>query len=325
MNKLNLTLILTFSINIVFSQSDSTKIPFIAYWWKGDSYDFKVTKVEQKWSNDKLIKMDSSQYIANFKVIDSTMTSYKIQWTFKNTLISNLQEKISKIYNNPKKINDIISNYNITKVIYSTNEFGEFVEIENWKEIRILVKELMHELEKSIEIKYPETDKKIKELLTPLIKLYSSKEGIEQYIMSPLIYFHFPLGAEYNAKEIIEYEEELPNIFGDSPIKGTAKLSVDELDLSKNFCILKEVVSINEEDIRQLTSMMIKKMGINEKEIDKLLKSSIIDIQDLNYYEYHYFPGIPHRIYNSRRIFFEIENSKTESISELIIEMIYHN
>src|SRR5690606_26091677 len=104
----------------VFSQTDSTKISFVAYWSIGDSYDFKVSKVNREWRNEILTKSDSSQYIANFKILDSTETSYKIQWTYKNDLVSTFQEKIHEIFENKQVVNEILQKNDLSKIIYET-------------------------------------------------------------------------------------------------------------------------------------------------------------------------------------------------------------
>jgi len=150
MNKtLTLLILLVFTIPL-FGQTDTTKIAFIAYWSKGDSYDFKVTKIKKRWTNDKLTKNDSTQYIANFKVIDSTEKSYTLQWTFKNFLTNSYRENLNKLYENKQAVNDIVKKYDVTKVIYKTDEFGEFLEIINWKDISSLMSNMLGELEKSI-------------------------------------------------------------------------------------------------------------------------------------------------------------------------------
>lgn len=78
-------LLLSFLLTSLFSfaQIDSTKVQFVAYWSIGDSYDFKVTKVKQQWKEGKQTKDEKRSYTANFKVIDSTATSYTIDWTIK--------------------------------------------------------------------------------------------------------------------------------------------------------------------------------------------------------------------------------------------------
>lgn len=116
------------------SQTDSSAVPFVAYWSTGDSYNFRVTKVKQTWRDDKLVKNDSTQYIANFEVIDSTEKSYKIRWTFENNLVSTYQipEKLLEKYPECKR----------TEIIYTTTENGEFVAIENWEEYGKMMKDV---------------------------------------------------------------------------------------------------------------------------------------------------------------------------------------
>lgn len=96
-------LINTFS---VFSQSQSKKKSFVSYWSKGDNYDFKITKVKQQWRESELIKNDSTQYIANFKVIDSTASSYKIKWSYKTDL--------KNTYNIPDELLQKFAKYEMT-------------------------------------------------------------------------------------------------------------------------------------------------------------------------------------------------------------------
>ena len=44
-----------------FSQNDSIqKIPFVAYWSNGDSYDYLITKVNKEWKGDLMEKNDST-------------------------------------------------------------------------------------------------------------------------------------------------------------------------------------------------------------------------------------------------------------------------
>ena len=319
---LSIILLLLFSTP-VFSQLDTTKISFVAYWSKGDNYQFKVTKLKKMWKNDKLTKNDSTQYVANFKVIDSTENSYTIQWTYQNYLINSYKENLNKIYEDKKAVNEIVKKYNVSEVIYKTDELGEFLEIINWQDISNLMSSMLGELEKSIQARKPDKLKEVKQAIKPLVEIYSSKIGIEQLILDELQYFHFPFGIEYDVNIPYEYEQELPNMVGGSPIKGNAKLSVIEVDFEDLYCVLKEEVTLNPDDTKRQVLLLLKKMGIGEKKIEEIIKTAVFDITDLNYYQYYYDPGVPHRVYGSRRTFVNMENSKTESFEELEIELIY--
>ena len=324
MNKsLTLLLLLIFTFPL-FGQSDMTKIAFIAYWSKGDSYDFKVTKIKKRWTNDKLTKNDSTQYIANFKVIDSTEKSYTLQWTFKNFLTNSYRENLHKLYENKQALNDIVKKYDVTKVIYKTDEYGEFLEIINWKDISALMSNMLGELEKSIKIRKPDKINEVRQAMAPFAEIYSSKEGIEQLIVYELQYFHFPFGTEYDTNEPFEYEQELPNMVGgEQPIKADAKLSIVETDFENFYCVLKEESTINPDDTKRQVISLFKKMGIEGKKAEEMMKTAIFDITDLNYYQYYFDPGVPHRIYGSRKTILNMDNTKVENIEELEIELIY--
>jgi len=323
MNKyLTVLLFLIFNTSF-YGQIDTTKVSFIAYWSKGDTYDFKVTKVKKRWTNDSLTKNDSTQYIANFKVLDSTEKTYKIQWTFKNNLINTYGKNLNKIYEDKKAINEIIEKYDVTKVEYITDEYGEFIEVTNWKEISNFMSKMLDELEKSIQIRKPDKVNEVKKAITPLAEIYSSKDGIEQLILYELQYFHFPFGSEYDINIPLEYEQELPNMVGGEPIKGNAKLSIEEVNFDDFYCVLKEEVFLNPGDTKRQVIVLLKRMGIEGTKAEEIMKTTVFNITDLNYYQYYYDPGIPHRIYGSRKTLVSMENTKVENFEKLELELIY--
>lgn len=323
MKKHLILLIFLIICSSIYAQIDTTKVSFIAYWSKGDSYDFKVTKVKKNWTNDSLTKNDSTQYIANFKVLDSTESNYKIQWSFKNNLINTYKENLNKIYEDKNAINEIVQKYDVTKVIYKTDEFGEFIEITNWQEISSFMSKMLEELERSIQIRKPDKVNEVKKAIAPLAQIYSSKDGIEQLILYELQYLHFPFGSEYDINNPLEYEQELPNLVGGEPIKGNAKLSIEEVNFNEFYCVLKEEVVINPDDTKRQVIMLLKKMGIEGRKAEDIMKTAVLDITDLNYYQYYYDPGVPHRIYGSRKTLINMENTKVENFEKLEVELIY--
>lgn len=323
MNKLLTSILLLIFTSTSYCQIDSTKVSFIAYWSKGDSYDFKVTKIKKRWTNDNLTKNDSTQYVANFKVLDSTENSYTIQWSFKNNLINTYKKNLNKIYEDEKAINDIVKKYDVTKIVYKTDEFGEFLEIINWQEVGDLMTKMLGELEKSIQIRKPDKLKEVTKAMEPFTQIYSSKEGIEQLILYELQFFHFPFGSEYDVNSPFEYEQELPNLVGGEPIKGKAKLSIIEVDFEELYCVMKEEVVLNSDDTKRLVIMFLKKMGIEGNKAEEIMKTAVFDIADLNYYQYYYDPGVPHRVYGSRNTILNMENTKVKIFEELEIELVY--
>ena len=285
-----LLLAVLFSQN-AFSQSDSvdiiTHVPFVSYWWVGDTYNFKVTKMKKKWKDGQLTKSDSSGYIAKFTVIDSTETTFKIKWEYKACLGTDwglseeMMEKLSK-YDD------------LTEVIYATNEVGEFIGVENWQAISEMTTSIFNSLMEET-TKEKDMDKEaFDKMMQPLISIYSSKDAIEQLVLKELQYFHFPFGVEYPILDTVEYEEEMQNMFGGEPFKGEAILYFEEVDLEDDFCILVKEMQIEPESTHRILSDFFKTLGMKDDELDGFIKSAVFDIRDFNPLRLLLLPRHPH-------------------------------
>jgi hypothetical protein len=312
---LSLITILTITTNL-FSQIDTTKVAFVSYWSIGDSYDFKVSKIQQQWKEGEITKDQKQDYIANFTVIDSTETSYTINWSYENDL--------ENTYKIPEELLERFSKYKLTEIKYKTSEFGVLLEILNWKEVG----EIMNSMFDDIIDVLGENDVKkqdaLKSAMKPFKKIYSSKQGIEQLVLKELQYFHFPMGLEYDITEPLLYDEELPNMFGGEPIKAKAKLYFENVDFEESFCVVKQEMNLDPNDTKEILLQVFKKMKLGDKEIKKSLKTAVFEIKDRNVYEYYYNPGIPHRIETVRETIIDIDKEKGKRIDKIIIDLVYN-
>lgn len=312
---LSLIVILTITTNL-FSQIDTTKVAFVSYWSIGDSYDFKVSKIKQQWKEGKLIKDEKQDYIASFTVIDSTETSYTINWSYENDL--------GNTYKIPEELIDKFSKYNLTEIKYKTSEVGDFLEILNWKEVGEIMNSMFDDIIDVLGEKDEKKQDALKTAMQPFKQIYSSKQGVEQLVLKELQYFHFPLGLEYDITEPLLYDEELPNMFGGKPIKAKAKLYFENVDFEESFCVIKQEMSLDPNDTKEILKQVFKQMKLGDKEMKKALKTAIFQIEDRNVYEYYYNPGIPHRIETVRETNIDIDNEKGKRIDKTIIELIYN-
>ncbi len=311
-----LSLILTFVFTTsLLGQIDTTKVAFVAYWSIGDSYDFKVSKIKQQWKAGELTKDDQQSYIANFTVIDSTDTSYTINWSYENDL--------ENTYDIPEKLLDKFSKYKLTEIKYKTSEVGDFIEILNWKEVGEIMNSMFDDIVEILGEKDRKQQEAMKIALQPFKQVFSSKQGIEQVVLKELQYFHFPMGLEYDITEPLIYEDELPNMFGGKPIKADAKLYFEDVDFEESFCTVKQEMSLDPHSTKEMLKQLFKKMNLDDKELQKALNTAVLKIEDRNSYEYYYYPGVPHRIETVRESVFNIENKKGKRIDKTIIELIY--
>lgn len=308
-------IILNISTNL-FSQIDTTKVSFVSYWSIGDSYDFKVSKIKQQWKEGELTKDQKQDYVANFTVIDSTETSYTINWSYENDLGST--------YKIPEKLLDRFSKYKITEIKYKTSELGDLIEILNWKEVGETMNSMFDDI---IEVLGDKDEKKkdaLKTAMNPFKEIYSSKQGVEELVLKELQYFHFPMGLEYDITEPLLYDEELPNMLGGKPIKAKTKLYFENVDFEESFCVIKQEMNLDINDTKKMLNQLLKQMKLGDKEMKKALKTAVFEIKDRNVYEYYYYPGIPHRIETVRETIIDVDKEKGKRIDKTIIELIYN-
>lgn len=166
--------------------------------------------------------------------------------------------------------------------------------------------------------------KALKDAMTPFKTVYSSKEGIENIVLKELMYFHFPMGVEFDISEPILYEDELPNMFGGNPIKADGKIYFDNVDFEEGFCIMYQELTLNPNDTMQLLKDFFIQSKIDGDAMKKALKTAEIKINDKNTYEYYFDPGVPHKIEAFRESIININNEKSKSIEKTIIELIYN-
>ncbi|MGV3538774.1 MAG: hypothetical protein ACO1OQ_03130 [Rufibacter sp.] len=296
------------------AQTDTLRVPFVAYWSKGDIYKFKVTKLKQQWKNGTLAKNDSSQYIAHFEVIDSTESSYRIKWSYKNNLAST--------YDISPALQSKFAKYDLTEIIYKTTETGEFVEIENWQQVADMMKGMFADM---IEIKSGEgsvSKKELQKQMEPMTAALSSKGAVEQLILNELQYFHFPMGADISTANPIEYDDEVANMFGDDPIKAKGKLYFESVDPEENHCVLVQEMKLNPAETKEIVIQVLKKMDLKDKEVLAAMKAAVFDITDHNKYEFYYIPGVPIKIETKRETLLNIASENGKRIDRVVIELI---
>lgn len=313
MKKTLVSLLLVLTVSFCFGQINSSSVPFVAYWSVGDSYDFQVTKVRKQFESDEIKKNDSVSYRANFLVIDSTESSYTIKWSYKTQLMG---------MEIPDELRERLTDYEVTEVIYTTNEFGEFVGVENWEEISEVTKgvyiAVMEFASKNTGIELDSVQK----VMLPTINAMSSKQGIEIYLVPELRFFHFPLGSQFSIDEPFEYEEELPNIFGGDPITGESIIYLDTVDFNNSFCVLVHEMNLNPDDTRKMMITFFESLNLEKDEITEALKTANVEITDKNVFQYWYNPGIPYKIETHRETILDIADEKGKRVDITRIELI---
>jgi len=296
------------------AESDTIIIPLVSYWSVGDTYKYSIKKEKKKWKQGTLTEVDTSSFEASFSVIDSTATRYRIKWVYETDLEGD--------FSIPEEMLSKFAKYELNEVIYATSEVGDFIEIENWKEIADIMSSMFDDM---VEVMGEGDDKLKKDLaktIEPLRVAYSSKFGIEQIVMKELHYLHFPFGIEYVYGDTATYQDELPNMFGGDPIKGDVKLYIENIDTDNGLFTLKQEMDLNESGTKKMLLDFFKEIGRKDMDVEKLMKESEISITDRNRYELYYGPGVPNKIEVLRETLMNFEGESGRTTERLQMRLI---
>jgi hypothetical protein len=303
----------------LLAQTDST-ISFVAYWNKGDSKEYRITKKQIQIRNDVETKNQSTVYDIKCTVIDSTSTSYTIEWAYDNSVLNSIEI--------PQEFNETIEKYKVLKIIYTTDELGAFQDIINWEEIRDLMNELLNKIPEMVS----DHSDTFKNALKPIKDLYASKEGIASLILKEIQIFHYPMGLEFNAIDTLFYEESLPNMLGGTPIRGNGELYFENVDREQNLCTFINKLELDSTDSKRvivdLMNRIISNTGYNsieerEKAIEEMnaeFSNMNMDIKDAHIFIYRYYPGWPININTKRISEISSREGKGYRIDEIIID-----
>ncbi|MEM6261544.1 MAG: hypothetical protein AAGI38_03475 [Bacteroidota bacterium] len=302
-----------------YSQTDAPGIPFVTYWSTSDTFEFKITKRVQKWEEEKLVKNDSSTYNGTITVVDSTPDGYLLKWRYTTNLTTD--------YNIPPKIARRLSKYRIRDIQYRISEVGEFQGVDNWKEIAKVFNAMFDEFMDLLIEESPENRAAVKKVIKPLRATFGSKEGVEIYVLKELQYIHYPFGVEFYEGEEITYQDSYSNMFGGRPIKGNVKLYVDSVDYDDAYCVLIHEMKLDEEDAKKMMEGVAQKLlasrkGSTKKKVVEIINNASIEFSDHNRFEYYYYPGIPLHIDIKRIVNYQMDETKTYQINQVIIDRI---
>lgn len=237
----------TLVANAQINMEDST-VQAIVYWDKMEKQTYKVSEEKIKLEGSDTISKSIYSYKVEITVLDSTANSYTAEWVYKDfTGVSptNFNQNLSAI------MKDV-------KVVFKTNELGEFAEVVNWEEIRDKKKKSISILEG----KFKDLSLSEKTMLT-LQKSHTSKESIESNAIKDIRQFLTFNGAKYKLDEVIEGTTETINTFGGKPFDIHTSVYLDEIIEEENNFIIRASQEIDSHQLTEETYKYIIKT--NEK------------------------------------------------------------
>lgn len=317
------TFLFLFQFQVLGQVTDSS-VAFVASWQKGDVRKYKITKSKTELRDGKSHKSETNSYIASFTVLATNKNSSTIEYQYENQLFSNTTEL-------PAEVKQVATRHKLQRVKYTTDEYGAFKGVENWREISNLTKDIFEQVIRST----PNQNKEnLQKAMKPLIEAYSSKEGIEGLILKELQYFHSPYGGVFSIHDTITYKETLPNLFGGAPISGNGKVYFINQEKQDNTCKMINELALNEKDALKMVEELFTKMMVkldykteeekNQKKVEmqKAMQAMKMDIKDYNVYIYDKQENWPVSLNYKRTSIVNTPQNKGERIDETTIELL---
>ncbi len=314
---------------LLTAQTDSlmadttTYVPFVAYWAKGDTLRYEVEKWDLQFEQDSLTKSDTTRYTAIFVVLDSTETSYLVNWHFEEYQNSAATQAL--LNETFREASEQLGSLEFEEIRFSTDEVGSFQQIENLEEIQAILEVYLEDLRKSALAATgndPERHQKTKKALDLTFSMLRSRQYIESNMFVELIHLLHPMGSQFPAFDTLTYTENYPNNLGEGYVEGNGIYYFDTLDVANDYAHLKQIVELDEEDTREVLQEYFTRLGLDNEVAKELLETSSYDIVDDNDYFYYYYPGIPVFVDCMRSLNFEINGKKTSRVKRYFLTWI---
>lgn len=250
--------------NAQINKADST-VQVIAYYGLKETATYKVEFAKKQIKDNDTIIKNAVSYFLDVEVIDSTASSYTIEFNYRDFAF-NSDEEVSVI-------SKLLMQSQSPKVVVKTDEYGTFEEVVNWKEVRDFTKTTIDDLLK----KYP--DLNTKEFKKQFEHLYNSKEAVSANTkdIQHLLYFH---GTAHELDDATVGEVEMPNPYQpEKPFIAQLTVYLDEIDFEDDTYIMR---SFTEVDSEQLTATLNTYLDNLRKSIGKKAKAApVVNPEDL--------------------------------------------
>lgn len=297
-----LPILLIILSNIIQAQyiKEENKTNVIAYWEKGDKFEYEQIEKEYKINKNDTVITKNKKFDVKLKIIDQDSTSYTIHW-----------ENTPDLSEFPPAIAQMISEKVGNSVFkYKTDEYGSFLELLNIDEIIEYNNRTMDLMLESI------TDKKTRKEFEEVSKLVlQNQEVVTQFAISKINTFHFFYGhsLEHGKPHEIEFE----NV---NPITKN-KILYKQLVEFESFDENEKSYSLYSETIPEKTNLIGEIKSTLETIISKEVKE-MEQIQNFDYiskiFQVTHDSGVI--LYQMKRDFIEADNQEVIKEIEFILK-----
>lgn len=268
----------------VASRPDTSVVPIIAYWDVGEEHTLEVVKGSRTYEGDTLVESDSSVTLYYITVIDSTEDSYIVQWRPEGDIDYETLDMLGEVDVDESML-ELLAEEGL---IIMTSETGEYLGLVNGDDLVAVTSEIMDAffdqmMESDTTMTALSENPEAMAMMQELLGAFASKDFLEAQLTEDIQLYHMWYGYEYATSGVVEYEEELPSLFGGDPVPARGTFEVDGIDWEEYLVSFVSMVYPDAGALRAMVQSVFEEMpAMADADIDAELEKIGFNMYDAN-------------------------------------------
>ncbi len=244
---------------------ENSSVQVIGYWDKNEKHTYDFLNEKSKVKGKDTIVTESISYKVDMVVLDSTATSYTVQWKYRDVKATTENKSAQKL---------ALLNEGLV-IKFKTDEFGAFSELLNWEDIK------KHN-EKAYQLLEKEADATFRQAMIAVIReRYSTREAIEAHSLKEVAHFYTFHGLGLEKGEVIENDVDEENAITKTIMKTHIKIELFDVNVEDADYIIKFWQTYDRNAIMPVVTEMLGDItGKDTKKLNDIInKASLTDYQ----------------------------------------------
>lgn len=253
--------VMTFVLTITSYGQNENSVDVTPHWKNNETHSVKIKSTTTDNNNGKAQNYLST-FDAKFVVKEASDSGYKVEWTYTNTKLAD---------NEPVLENQIVAKLTNTKLLIKLSDVGQFVELINADEVKVIANKAVDEL-----IASSGTNPTMNAQYKAAKQLIASKQGLEVAILKQIKFYNFSFGFNYKLNFVQTNNIKFPNPLGGQPFDAIEKVQLTKLDNKNSICTIETNKIIDGKVLKTSVIDYVKRAtNSNPQAIDEMNKVSL--------------------------------------------------
>lgn len=240
-----LLLILPTALSAQVNRYDSSA-QVLPFWRVGESQRYLIHTDKYRIVGDDTLQRRTFKLHAEVEVTDSSETGYTMEWRYQNPDLKSVTDSNVVLY---------LGLYQNRKVKVNTDEYGNFVSVENWEELRDQAQMVLGNM-KSVEQK---DNAALNTMIREISEYTDSREDLEAALIREIRLFYTFFGHIYKYNDPVVRSAKMPNVYGDKPFDASTETLLSDINDKEQTAVLRRWLTADHEQFQNAVYDYMKK------------------------------------------------------------------